>query len=229
MKKFLKEYAKLIGFTLTGLVFAYASFYLFLNFHHYQEIREVYYTDMANDVTYQQTLTNIAAIKSNLNFSANAYQGSIDTYFIAGLQSRLSTCVNELENETFQEMGTKDSFTLKDVSSFNTAYLSHVVNNCVVMQITDYLSLSNATLSQYDSFRNLYDASQLETKFITQSTSNLSNILKNNSSYYFNTTTSRNGVYNPVRDDLAVVLGSYEKASEYVLQVSSWLQSEVTK
>lgn len=228
MRKFWKEYANLVGMTIVGLVFAYASFYLFLNCYHYQEVREAYTYNMKEDVNYQQIQANINLIKNNIDFSIQDYKGPIDSYFISGLQSRLNMCVQELENEKLNEIAEKNSFTLKDVNSLNNLYRSHVVNNCVVLQVTDYLSLSKDKLYQYGSYKELYDASLLETKFITQNTSYLSSQLQNNSSYYFNTTASRNGVYHPVKDNLSVVLGAYEKATEYVVQVSNWLQGEVT-
>ena len=56
MKKLLVEYAKIFGYTFTGLIFGLAFFLLFINFYHYKEINTT--VDLSEKLNTEQETVN---------------------------------------------------------------------------------------------------------------------------------------------------------------------------
>ena len=51
MKRFIKEYLKVISYAALGLIFIVASFYLVMNYYHYEELKRPLYIS-SGDVNY---------------------------------------------------------------------------------------------------------------------------------------------------------------------------------
>ena len=61
MKRFIKEYLKVISYAALGLIFIVASFYLVMNYYHYEELKRPLYISSGdvNYLNYQEKLNEI--------------------------------------------------------------------------------------------------------------------------------------------------------------------------
>ncbi len=229
MKAFLQEYLKIIAYTLLGIVFAYASFYMFLNLYHFEEISEVHTLDLVNSQTHKDIQTGINQINGNINYDINNYTGNLDKQLLLGLQGRLRLCAQDLGSDDYFEFVSKGSYTIMDSQEIINIYNSKVANSCIVLQITDFFAQYNEQLQTLPEFDVLYDFSQIETKQLVNSMNYIENSLKNNSSYYFNSETATNTTFNQVTESISSIMFNYNRAVEYVIEISEFFEKEVTK
>ena len=76
MKKFIREYLRVIAYTATGLVFVITSFYLLMNYYHSEEVKKPLYIS-ANDIDYVEYNEKLEEISDNLKKYDNS--GNRDT------------------------------------------------------------------------------------------------------------------------------------------------------
>ncbi len=229
MKKFLQEYIRVIAYSILGIVFAYASFYLFLNMYHHAEISASYNIDMINSTTHLNIQNNLNTISNNINYNINNYTGNIEKQVLLGFQGRLKLCVQDLGSEEYFDFVALGDYDVIDAQEFLNLYNSKVANSCLVLQLTDLFALFTDELMQIDGFEMIYEMSQIQIKQLTNSNNYIKDNLENNSSYYFNSLTAKNTTFNQVSSSIYSTMFNYDNAVEYVLLVSELFKDEVSK
>ncbi len=229
MKKFIQEYLKVIAYSIMGIVFGYASFYLFLNMYHYNEIGESYSIDMINSPTHVNIQNNINTINENINFDINRYNGPIEKQVLLGFQGRLKLCAQDLGSKEYYDFIALGDYNVIDAQDFLNLYNSKVSNSCLVLQLTDLFALHTDELMKIDGFDTIYDMSQIQIKLLTNGNSYIQDDMENNSSYYFNSLTAKNTTFNQVNSAIYSTMFDYDNAVSYVLLVSELFKEEVNR
>ena len=113
---FFKQYLKIISYSLLGLVFAFASFYLLANLYHYLEIRKDFIYDKNNPPIVVEIDSLLATIQDNISkFDPNAYSGSIPTIKMQTIKQNIESCLNSINNEEYRHIKTVNRLSILDV------------------------------------------------------------------------------------------------------------------
>ena len=129
MKKLLLEYANIIGYTITGLIFGLSFFLIFVNFYHYEEINTAYDVSSYSATNKENVISKINTIKSNISvYDPNNYSGSLNVYGLNNMQLKLQSCVEILESEDMMKYFDMTSVQLKDAYNFATDFNNNKIN-----------------------------------------------------------------------------------------------------
>lgn len=223
---FLKQYLKIISYVCTGLVFVFASFYILANLYHYYELRKDYLASYNNDELTMIIDSNLAKIESNSNiYNPAAYHGKISNSNMLMIKQNLSNCVNAFNNETVNELRSKNKITIIDVYKLRESYENDVLNKCIVNNLSWLTTVDDSFGSKY-LVNNKEITSLYIDSLLTAYTSYLKKDLLNNSSYYYNTSIASSSIKDNTRDGFYEVMDAYNRASKFVLYVSNWYKLE---
>ncbi len=224
MKKFLKQYFSIINYSIMGIVFGYAFFYLFINMYHYQDIRRVYNTTVKDEMLVKKVDSRLKLIENNINsFDVNKYHGQLDASRLNLVSANLKTCIKYYNNSTYNDLKKKKSISIIDVYNLREAYENEVLNGCIVKNLywvsaiekTDFTSLkSNAVLLSY------------YFKDILATTNYLKKDLLNNTSYSFSTEIFSKEIKNASKEGFYEVMNAYNSSLNIVEYISNWLKDE---
>lgn len=226
MKKMLIEYANLIAYTVTGLVFGLSFFLLFINFYHAKELSENVNIKESITTNQVQVTEKINMIKTNsASFDQSANQSRNDFYDMSGIQLKLNRCIQIYESEESKSFLAKEKITLKDAYDFNRFYQNSILNDCLIMEISPL-----GTDSIYTSIPSLTTIKP----FIRTSIENMStglayvgNNLKNADTYFYSTDTNRNTIFNLTKDSYYDSMNRYQKTLDLLVNLSNWYKSTV--
>lgn len=227
MKKLLLEYFNIIAYTITGLIFGFSFFLLFINFYHYRDVNTIYIKQDSDKKAEQELNKKIEAIKTNTSsFDINSYKGKEDSYSLASVKSRLTLCVQSIDTETFKNILSKEKLTIKDVYDMQQFYQSQIANECLIKQLyeltlTDNPKVNITTLKPITSF--------LEDNInqLTKSTDYVQKVIKNNSSYMFNSEIAKTDLYEQTKDSYYTLLNNYILSIDFIYDVSEWYKNTV--
>ena len=221
--EFIKEYLRIVSYSLLGLVFAFASFYLLANLYHYLEIRKDFIADFSNQSMVVSVDDSLNKIKSNITkFNPNKYNGNIELITMNKIKTNLDNCINSIDNDQFKELKTKKRINILDVYKLRESYEDKVYNTCIVNNL--YWLTENAP-SGY--LKNNEELTKYYFEALKSSTSYLKKDLINNSSYFYNTSVASTTVKDDTKDGYYEVMEAYNKAANYVLYLSEWFNKEV--
>lgn len=228
MKKVLLEYSSIIGYTIIGLIFGLSFFLLFLNFYHYNEVN-YYYQKSNDDLNLSSELKEqLNAIEENINFfDINLYSGNEDIYSLDDVGNRLKLCVKNINDSEFFEVLDKNKISILDVYKLEQSYENDIVNECLVKQLYDLTILdenSTVKISSLEVISPLLETSIMELK---DDNNYVKNNIRNNSSYYFSSNSSKLSVFNMTRDSYYEVISSYRGAINLIEDVSIWYKKVV--
>lgn len=222
---FLKQYLKIISYSLLGLVFAFASFYLLANLYHYLEIRKDYVADFSNHPIVTDIDKSLVQIQANINkFNSNTYSGSIPTLKMQSIKQNIEACLNSINNEEYRHMKSVNRISILDVYKLRETYENEVYNKCIVTNLYWLTELENINDSYLNNNKEL-------TKYYFDTLKSLTSYLKkdliNNSSYYYNTSIVSASIKDNTKDGYYDVMDAYTKATNFVLYLSNWYRMEV--
>ena len=221
---FLKQYLKLISFSLMTLVFMFSSFYLFANLYHYFEIRKDFYTNFDTQSLVLNLDEKLGKIQENISsYDANTYAGSVPTNQMTLVSQNLNQCVTYFKNDYLNSMRGKNKISIVDVYNLRETYENEILNGCI---INNLYWTTNPNFSS-DFLNNNKDLSKMYIDSLLSRTSYLKKDLINNSSYYYNTSVSSTSVKDNTRDGFYEVMEAYNEAADYLLYVSNWFRTEV--
>jgi len=222
---FMKQYFKVIGYMLMGLVFIFSSFYLLANAYHYLEIRKDYIVDFDQLPVVDSIKKNLEDTTANINaFDPNTYTGSLPVNTMILIKENLTNCVKHFNNDTYNSLHQKTRISIIDVYKLSDSYDEQILNNCIVNNLNWVTSEKNDNLTDY--LIQTKDINKMYVQSLINSTSYLKKDLLNNSSYYYNTGIASSSVKDNTRDGLNEVLDAYNKASKYLLYISNWFRKE---
>lgn len=226
MKRLLVEYCNIIGYTLTGLVFGIAFFLLFLNFYHYREVNDVY-VKQESDFEINDDLKNkLSLINSNISsVDLNTYSGSMDKNSLSIIQTKLDNCISEIDTDQLSTILSKSKINIKDVYEMQQFYNTNISNNCMIKQIypmiTEDSPINPLLLDEVKPFLE-DNINQLEI-----STDYLQKVIKNNTSYYFVSDSTKSDVYHQIKDSYYSVFNSYTNAIDFIYDISIWYKKKI--
>lgn len=221
MKKLLIEYVNIVGYIITGLVFALAYFILFINLYHNKEVsNEFVKSDSYVDV-YTKNKEKIAEMKNSIaSFDPNNYRGNIDQLDLISINSKLNICVSKYEETEANKIFVKEKVNVRDVYQLLNLYQSDIINDCITLQIYSMNVSSNSDRLQ--SFNQIKPYVEMNSKFLMNDLNYVKRVLQNNSSYQFSSDYDKINIFNMTRDSYTMIEASYQNSIDLVYSVSQW-------
>lgn len=221
MKKIFIEYISIIGYIITGLVFALTCFILFINFYHSKEIaNEFVKSDEFVDV-YTKNKLKFDKVKETISkFDANNYRGDAEQLLLMNIKSKLEMCITKYENTDANKILSKKKVNIQDVYELMNYYQSDIVNDCITLQIYSININDNAVRTK--SFNSIKPFINVTSKMLMNDLDYLRRVLQNNSSYHFGSDYDKTNIFNITRDSYTKIEASYQNSVELLFLVSEW-------
>ena len=227
MKKLLIEYCNIIAYSITGIVFGFSFFLLFINFYHYKDVNTTYKKQDSDFKINQILKTKLEKINDNANsFNQNVYKGSENIYSLSSVKSRLNICVSKINNDELTKILDKKVIDIKDVYDMQQFYQINIANECLVKQLYEVSTLSDKF--QISGLSNVSPFMEDNINNLIKSSDYLQKVIKNNSSYYFSSNSNKIDLYDQTKDSYYALLNNYTEAVDFIYDVSLWY-SEVSK
>jgi len=224
MRIFINEYTKIFAYTILGIIFAYASFYLFANIYHYQEVRKTYDIKVEEMDNYHNIISNVKKIEKNTEADVNKYKGSTDKLMMFQLKSGLSTCATNLNNEDLKKLSKKEKITVIDVENFRQQIVNNVINDCLIGSLY-FVTSPKQNVKFLEQDRDLI---KMEIDSINKKAEYMNRYVNNNSSLSFQTESAKHNTFDSVGDSFQYLFDIYEDSSKLVLEISNKYNKEVT-
>lgn len=226
MNAFIRQYCKIIAYSLMGLVFAFASFFLIINLYHQSEISRIYPVNFEEDAAMKKFNHSISTIDENLkDFNSNRYKGDLTAFQIMTAHAKLKECSEKLNSDVMKEFQSKKEISIVDVYLLRESFENDVLGSCVVSDLGWFAKAStNQVKSDY-----LLQNEKLLTIYLDGlkgETSYLKKDLLNNSSFYFNTALVASTLRNNVKDGYYELIASYNKVASITEDLSKWFYEE---
>lgn len=226
MKKLLVEYCNIIGFTICGIVFGFSFFLLLLNFYHYKEVNTTYIKQDSDFKSIDILNNKLNSINENIAlFDPNKYKGNQDVYSLASLKSRLNTCVTKINNSDYKKMMNKKEINIQDVYEMQQFYQINIANECLVKQLYE-VTLPTENKIKIPNLKNPFMENNINQ--LIKSSDFLQKVIKNNSSYYFSSYSSKSDLYDQTKDSYYSLMNNYSQAIDFIYDFSL-LYKEVSK
>lgn len=226
IRNFFNQYCKIIAYSLCGLVFAFASFFLIINLYHHLEISKkvtISFTTDAAMVKYQNSLDNINMYLTG--FDINKYQGSLSSFQAMAADQKLRKCYELLNNDVMKEFINKAEISIIDIYELRESFENDLMGTCVLGELiwftqADSNNINNVYLKDNQKLLELYiNGLKSETNYLKKD-------LLNNSSYFFNTQLVSDTLRHNVKDGYYELMASYNKVSGLVELLSEWFYNE---
>ena len=217
MKNFIKEYIKIIGITLTGLVFILASFYLIMNYNHSEEIKKTIY--IGENELYFKTHKDILKELSNNLITYRNKKSSNKAYNM--MYESLSSCYNVLQKEgTLSRINPNNNYTSFEIYNLGDTFQNDVMNSCYVLNLS-YLKTDDVP-SEFKSI------APIVVSYVESINNNISDSLseiQNNSSYFYTTRITSATVRNYLSSSYKTISSSYNDFAEILLYLSEYINN----
>ena len=226
MKKILLEYANIIGYTVTGLIFGLSFFLLIINFYHMQELSEIISVETYNNDNRQLIEQKINTIKNNISvYSQNSYTGNLNIYGLNTSQIKIQECVNIVESDEMMNYFSKSNIGIRDVYNFTGDFRNNVLNDCLVMQIKSMFNTDTiATLPNYNIIKPYVD---LNVNSLVQSVNYIQSNIENSDHYYYSTGVNKSNFFDLTNDSYFEIVNKYQQTLDLLVEVSNWYRTVV--
>lgn len=226
MKKVLLEYANVFAYTITGLVFGFSFFLLFINFYHMQELAETVDVSSYNDTNKATVESKIETIRNNISvYNQSTYTGSLNIYGLNTVQLKLQDCLEILESEDMMKYFELNEIGIKDSYNFTLDFKNKILNDCLVMQVKSMFNTD--TVSMLPNFNVIKPYVELNLDTLLDSTNYVQSNIENSDHYYFSTETNKANFFNLVDDSYSDVMNSYQNSLDLLVEVSNWYRNVV--
>ena len=228
MKKLFIEYFNIIGFAITGIIFGFAFFLIFINFYHYKDVNSKYIKQDSDYKVNNEMKDKIKKINQNISFfDPNTYRGTEDVYSLASVKSRLQMCVTKINSEEFYNILDKKEITIKDVYDMQQFYQISISNECLVKQLYEVANTTENSKVKISSLNEISPFLEDNIEDLIKSTDYLQKVIKNNSSYSFTSNSSKIDLYDQTKDSYYALLNQYSSAIDYIYDISVWYKGVV--
>ena len=218
MKKILVEYSNIIAYTVTGIVFGFTFFLLFLNLYHYEDVNEFYKKQDSDYQINKELKEKLNNISLNIN-SVQLNNTSSNYTNFSNIGLKLNTCVERINTNKFDELLSKRSLSISDVYEMQQFYKIDISNECLVKQ------LYGMTLIENNQYADELSFIEDNIEKLKDSTDYVEKVIKNNSSYSFTSGTTKDDIYNQVRDSYYSIINDYVDAIDFIYDVSFWYKN----
>lgn len=226
MKKILLEYASMLAFTITGLVFGLSFFLLFINFYHMEELAETVDIASYNDTNKASVENKINQIKNNISvYEQSNYQGSLNIYGLNTVKSRLENCVEIIESDDMMNYFDLDQIGINDSYNFTLDFRNKILNDCLVMQVTSMINTD--TVESLPNFNLIKPYIQIDLDNLLNSYNYVQNNIENSDHYYFTTENNKTNFFDLVEDSYTETMNNYQSTLDLLVEISNWYRYTV--
>lgn len=218
MKKILVEYSNIISYTVIGIVFGFTFFLLFLNLYHYEDVNDVYKKQDSDYQINKELKEKLNSISLNIN-SVQLNNTSSNYANFSSIGLKLNTCIERINTNKFDELLSKKSISISDVYEMQQFYKIDISNECLVKQ------LYGMTLIENNQYADALSFIEDNIEKLKDSTDYVEKVIKNNSSYSFTSSSTKNDIYNQVRDSYYSIINDYVDAIDFIYDVSVWYKN----
>lgn len=218
MKKILVEYSNIISYTVIGIVFGFTFFLLFLNLYHYEDVNDVYKKQDSDYQINKELKEKLNSISLNIN-SVQLNNASSNYANFSNIGLKLNTCVERINTNKFDELLSKKSISISDVYEMQQFYKIDISNECLVKQ------LYGMTLIENNQYADALSFIEDNIEKLKDSTDYVEKVIKNNSSYSFTSSSTKDDIYNQVRDSYYSIINDYVDAIDFIYDVSVWYKN----
>lgn len=218
MKKILVEYSNIISYTVIGIVFGFTFFLLFLNLYHYEDVNDVYKKQDSDYQINKELKEKLNSISLNIN-SVQLNNTSSNYANFSNIGLKLNTCVERINTNKFDELLSKNSISISDVYEMQQFYKIDISNECLVKQ------LYGMTLIENNQYADALSFIEDNIEKLKDSTDYVEKVIKNNSSYSFTSSSTKDDIYNQVRDSYYSIINDYVDAIDFIYDVSFWYKN----
>lgn len=218
MKKILVEYSNIISYTVIGIVFGFTFFLLFLNLYHYEDVNDVYKKQDSDYQINKELKEKLNSISLNIN-SVQLNNTSSNYANFSNIGLKLNTCVERINTNKFDELLSKKSISISDVYEMQQFYKIDISNECLVKQ------LYGMTLIENNQYADALSFIEDNIEKLKDSTDYVEKVIKNNSSYSFTSSSTKDDIYNQVRDSYYSIINDYVDAIDFIYDVSFWYKN----
>jgi len=113
MKKILVEYSNIMAYTISGLVFGFAFFLLFLNLYHYKDVNDLYNKQDSDYQINTEIKEKINKINENIN-SVNLNITNQNYTNLSVFQTKLNICMDKISNSKLDNILQKETVSISD-------------------------------------------------------------------------------------------------------------------
>lgn len=218
MKGFIKDYLRIIAFTITGLILMVSGFYIMINYYHSKEVETTLYIT-SGDLKYQNYQTKLTEIKDNLDkFQSKTNKSAANKI----MYNKLLTCQSVLAGEgTLATLKTDNYYGANDIYKLGNKFQSDVLNICYALHLS-YLNGEKAPKEF-----------QTVTPYIVKSVDSISNQvnfaldeIQNNSSYFYTTSITASTVRNYLNADYTLIANAYNDFASIILNLSEEINKD---
>ena len=218
MKKILVEYSNIISYTVIGIVFGFTFFLLFLNLYHYEDVNDVYKKQDSDYQINKELKEKLNSISLNIN-SVQLNNTSSNYANFSSIGLKLNTFVERINTNKFDELLSKKSISISDVYEMQQFYKIDISNECLVKQ------LYGMTLIENNQYADALSFIEDNIEKLKDSTDYVEKVIKNNSSYSFTSSSTKDDIYNQVRDSYYSIINDYVDAIDFIYDVSVWYKN----
>jgi len=226
MKKIFLEYLNMIGYTILGITFGLCFFLIFINFYHYKEVNSSYIKQESDFQAEKEIKDKLSLVTENAKIDVNTYRGAEDVYSVSSISSRLASCVERINSKNFDKILEKKEITMKDLYTMQQFYQTNISNECLIKQLYE-LSEPTNTRIHISTLPLIRPFMENHTNTLMKNTDYIQKVLKGNSSYSFTSTSSKNDIYDEVKDTYYEILNNYKMAVDYIYDISVWFKGVI--
>ena len=214
MKKFIKNYINIVAYSFTGLIFMFASFYLLINYYHYEELKKPLYVS-ENDISYKNYNDKLNKIKLNLeNYDSKGMKNKdFDVMY-----NHLLSCYNVMNKDSLSNMKVNTYYHPIDIYNIGANFQSNNLNVCWALHLS-YLTKDSVP----SKFKNISPMIVNEIGFLTNETNNALSEIKNNSSYFYTTNITSATIRSYLYSDYQIITNSYNQFADIILTLSNMI------
>ena len=226
MKKLLLEYASMLAYTITGLIFGLSFFLLFINFYHMQELAETVDISAYNITNKTSVENKLNLIKNNISvYNQSTYQGSLNVYGLNTVKSRLENCIEIIESDDMMKYLNLNNISINDSYNFTVDFRNKILNDCLVMQVTSMINTD--TVEALPSFNLIKPYIQINVNNLLNSYHYVQNNIENSDHYYFTTETNKTNFFDLVEDSYTDTMNNYQVTLDLLVEISNWYRNVV--
>lgn len=219
MKKILVEYSNIIAYTIAGIVFGLAFFLLFLNFYHYEDVNDLYKKQDSDYQINNEIKEKINKTKENIN-SVNLNMMNPNYNNLSIIQTKLNVCIDQINNSKLDNILQKETISISDVYEMQQFYKIDIANECLVKQLYGLTTTDNSMFDGMPTFKSNIPFIENNINELKDSTDYVEKIIKNNSSYSFTSRSTKDDVYDQLKDSYYSVLHDYVDVVDFIYDIS---------
>ena len=226
MKKILLEYANIIGYTVTGLIFGLSFFLLIINFYHMQELSSSVSVETYNVNNKQLIEQKLNTIRNNISvYSQDSYTGNLNIYGLNTSQIKLQECVDIMGSDEMMSYFSKNNVGIRDTYNFTVDFRNKVLNDCLVMQLKSMFNTDTiSTLPNYNIIKPYVD---LNINSLVQSVGYIQSNIENSDHYYYSTDVNKSNFFDLTNNSYLEIVNKYQQSLDLLVEVSNWYRTVV--